>query len=45
MLENKILVGFRGQNFLETGGFVNHMCELIMTPLVYDPKTSHQEKV
>ena len=37
MLENKILVGFRGSNFLETGGVYPYV-PLIMTPLVYDPK-------
>ena len=38
MLENQILVGFRGQNFLETGVVYAPYVPLIMTPLVYDPK-------
>jgi hypothetical protein len=38
MLENSILVGFRGQNFLETGAVYSPYVPLIMTPLVYDPK-------
>ena len=38
MLENKILVGFRGSNFLETGAVYAPYVPLIMTPLVYDPK-------
>ena len=36
--ENKILVGFRGSNFLETGAVYAPYVPLIMTPLVYDPK-------
>jgi len=38
MLENSILVGFRGANFLETGAVYAPYVPLIMTPLVYDPK-------
>ena len=38
MLENSILVGFRGTNFLETGAVYAPYVPLIMTPLVYDPK-------
>ena len=38
MLENKILIGFRGSNFLETGAVYAPYVPLIMTPLVYDPK-------
>jgi hypothetical protein len=38
MLENSILVGFRGQNFLETGAVYAPYVPLIMTPLVYDPR-------
>jgi len=37
MTENKILVGFRGSNFLETGAVYSPYVPLIMTPLVYDP--------
>ncbi len=37
-LDNKILVGFRGSNFLETGAVYAPYVPLIMTPLVYDPK-------
>ena len=37
MTENTILVGFRGSNFLETGGVYAPYVPLIMTPLVYDP--------
>jgi len=38
MIENQILVGFRGSNFLETGAVYAPYVPLIMTPLVYDPK-------
>ena len=38
MLENSILVGLRGSNFLETGAVYAPYVPLIMTPLVYDPK-------
>ena len=38
MLENSILVGFRGANFLETGAVYAPYVPMIMTPLVYDPK-------
>jgi hypothetical protein len=38
MTENKILVGFRGSNFLETGAVYSPYVPLIMTPLVYDPQ-------
>ena len=37
MLENDILMGFRGSNFLETGAVYAPYVPLIMTPLVYDP--------
>jgi len=37
MSENTILLGFRGQNFLETGAVYAPYVPLIMTPLVYDP--------
>ena len=37
MVENQILVGFRGSNFLETGAVYSPYVPLIMTPLVYDP--------
>ena len=37
MVENQILVGFRGSNFLETGAVYAPYVPLIMTPLVYDP--------
>jgi len=37
MMENQILVGFRGSNFLETGAVYSPYVPLIMTPLVYDP--------
>jgi len=37
MLEDTILVGFRGNNFLETGAVYAPYIPLIMTPLVYDP--------
>ena len=38
MLENDILIGFRGANFIETGAVYAPYVPLIMTPLVYDPK-------
>jgi len=37
MLDNSILVGFRGSNFLETGAVYAPYVPMIMTPLVYDP--------
>jgi hypothetical protein len=39
MLENVILMGFRGNQFLETGAVYAPYVPLIMTPLVYDPNT------
>jgi hypothetical protein len=37
MKRNIILVGFRGQNFLETGAVYAPYIPLVMTPIVYDP--------
>ena len=37
MLENQVLVGFRGAQFLETGAVYAPYIPLVMTPLVYDP--------
>ena len=37
MLENQILIGFRGTQFLETGAVYAPYIPLVMTPLVYDP--------
>lgn len=37
MTANLILVGFRGNNFLETGAVYAPYIPLIQTPLVYDP--------
>ena len=37
MIENQILCGFRGSNFLESGAVYAPYVPLIMTPLVYDP--------
>jgi len=37
MLENLILVGFRGSNYLETGAVYSPYIPLMMTPLLYDP--------
>jgi hypothetical protein len=37
MMENVILMGFRGSQFLETGAVFSPYIPLIMTPLVYDP--------
>jgi hypothetical protein len=37
MLENTILMGYRGNQFLETGAVYSPYVPLIMTPLVYDP--------
>ena len=39
MTENKILMGFRGSQFLESGAVFAPYIPLIMTPLVYDPNT------
>ena len=37
MVENQILLGFRGSNFLETGAVYSPYIPLVQTPLVYDP--------
>jgi len=37
MVENNVLIGFRGSNFLETGAVYSPYVPLITTPLVYDP--------
>ena len=37
MLENTILMGYKGSQFLETGAVFAPYIPLIMTPLVYDP--------
>lgn len=39
MTENTILMGFRGNQFLESGAVYAPYVPLIMTPLVYDPNT------
>ena len=39
MLENVILLGYRGSQFLETGAVYAPYIPLMMTPLVYDPTT------
>jgi hypothetical protein len=39
MTENTILLGFRGNQFLESGAVYAPYVPLIMTPLVYDPNT------
>ena len=39
MKENVILMGYRGNQFLETGAVYAPYIPLIMTPLVYDPQT------
>ena len=39
MTENQILMGFRGNQFLESGAVYAPYIPLIMTPLVYDPNT------
>lgn len=39
MTENTILMGFRGNQFLECGAVYSPYVPLIMTPLVYDPQT------
>ena len=39
MTENQVLLGFRGQQFLESGAVFAPYIPLIMTPLVYDPET------
>jgi hypothetical protein len=39
MKENVILMGYRGNQFLETGAVYAPYIPLIMTPLVYDPKS------
>jgi hypothetical protein len=39
MIENTILMGFRGNQFLECGAVYAPYIPLIMTPLVYDPAT------
>ena len=37
MTENVILMGYKGNNFLETGAVYAPYVPLILTPLVYDP--------
>jgi len=37
MLENTVLMGYRGTQFLETGAVYAPYIPLIMTPLIYDP--------
>ena len=44
MLENVILLGFRGNQFLECGAVYAPYVPLIMTPLVYDPNTFTPKK-
>lgn len=39
MIENVILLGFRGNQFLECGAVYAPYVPLIMTPLIYDPTT------
>ena len=39
MTENKVLLGYRGTQFLESGAVFAPYIPLIMTPLVYDPET------
>ena len=39
LLENVVLLGFRGNQFLECGAVYAPYVPLIMTPLVYDPNT------
>lgn len=39
MTSNLILVGYKGNSFLETGAVYSPYVPLIMTPLVYDPET------
>jgi len=39
MTENVILMGYKGNQFLETGAVFAPYIPLIMTPLVYDPTT------
>jgi len=39
MQENAIIMGFKGANYLDSGGVFAPYIPLISTPLVYDPKT------
>ena len=39
MVENTILMGYKGSQFLETGAVFAPYIPLILTPLVYDPDT------
>jgi len=39
MIENTVLLGYKGSQFLETGAVFAPYVPLIMTPLVYDPDT------
>jgi hypothetical protein len=44
MIENVILMGFRGSNYLETGAVYAPYIPLIMTPMVLDPDTFEPRK-
>ena len=37
MVSNQLLLGYKGNNFLESGAVYAPYVPLIMTPLVYDP--------
>ncbi len=39
MIENQMLLGYRGTQFLETGAVYSPYVALVLTPLVYDPDT------
>ena len=44
MVENTILMGYKGSQFLETGAVFAPYIPLIMTPLVYDPASFTPKK-
>ena len=42
---NKVLVGYKGGSYLETGYVYAPYVPLIVTPTIFAPEDSHQEKV
>ena len=45
MQENVVLMGFKGSNYLDSGGVFAPYIPLISTPLIYDPTTFKMTKM